>query len=108
MASYLLVVAGIVASALAQICMKMASGSANKLQWAFFVGSSIASYGGAFVLYYICLKFYPISRLSPVMTISTMLLVVVFGVVMNEKVYMRQSLGIIFGIASILLIASEK
>ena len=96
---------GILCSALAQVCMKQATHQdLFRMPWLGFIGLSGFSYLSSFVLYYMALKYFPISRVSPIMTIGVLVLVVSFGVFSGEVLSTRQSLGIAGGVLSILLI----
>lgn len=99
------IVGGIFCSALAQIFMKQATHhDLFRLAWLSFIGLSGISYLLSFVLYYFALKYYPISRVSPIMTIGVVVLVVFFGLFSGEVLSTRQLMGITGGVFSILLI----
>lgn len=107
MTNYLLVAAGVISSALAQIMLKK-SGQFTFLKepsfFLFFVLGGLF-YGLSFVLYAYLLKVFNLSKISPFMTIATMLLVVVAGIfVFKEIITLKQGLGIMLGLASIMLI----
>ncbi|HPO49864.1 MAG TPA: EamA family transporter [Spirochaetota bacterium] len=105
MIKYLLVLAGIIPSALAQIFLKKASFYELKtINWFLFVGLSGFSYFLSFVLYFFILKNFPISKVSPVMTICVMLIVVTFGFFIGEKITVKHILGIVLGLSSVYLI----
>lgn len=105
MIKYLLLAAGIVPSALAQIFLKFASNYQLKTpMWLLFIFFSLSSYGLSFVLYTIVFKYFPVSVASPVMTVSVMLIVFIFGWFIGEAVSPRQLLGVACGVASIILI----
>ena len=105
MMKYFLIVAGIIPSALAQIFLKKASFYELKsFNWFLFVGFSGFSYFLSFVLYFFILKNFPISKVSPVMTICVMLIVVSFGFFIGEKITIKHILGIILGLSSVYLI----
>jgi len=102
---YLLIVLGIIPSALAQIFLKKASFYELKsLAWFLFVGLSGLSYFLSFVLYFFILKIFPISKVSPVMTICVMLIVVTFGFFIGEKITLKHIFGILLGLTSVYLI----
>jgi drug/metabolite transporter (DMT)-like permease len=76
---YSYIALGIMLSALAQILLKYASGHKTFSScWITYIGVSLVSYGLAFCLYAIILKYFPISRISPVMTVGVVVLVVFF------------------------------
>jgi drug/metabolite transporter (DMT)-like permease len=103
-----IVVGGIVASATAQVMLKSASSYGLKsVQWFLFVGTSASLYLVAFGLYAIALKYIALSRLSPIMTIGVMILVVAAGLLLGERLHVKQYLGIVLGAASIFLMLGE-
>ena len=99
------VIGGIIFSSLAQIFMKQATSSdAYKAVWFLFLFGSMMSYFLSFVMYYFAIKSFPISKVSPVMTVGVVCLVVLFGMYSGEVVSYRHFLGIVCGFMSILLI----
>lgn len=107
MISYLLVVLGIFLSAAAQVVLKISAVSEVKdLRWFILLCSSILFYGFAFLIYAIVLKYFPISKVAPIMTIGTVVLVTISGVIIGESLAMGQIVGLILGAVSILLILS--
>ncbi|MBP7552171.1 MAG: EamA family transporter [Spirochaetes bacterium] len=105
MIKYILLIAGIIPSAMAQVFLKFASNYPLKTpMWLLFIFFSLCSYGMSFVLYTIVFKYFPVSVASPIMTVSVMLIVFIFGWVIGETVSPRQLLGVACGIASIILI----
>ena len=102
---YLLVGGGIILSAAAQIFLKISSiNEVKDCRWLFFVITSVFFYGLAFLVYSIILKRFPISTISPIMTVGTVALVVASGVLMGESLTMGQLTGLILGMISIVLI----
>ena len=107
MHNYLLIIFGILSSALAQIMLKK-SGEFNFFSessfFKYFIMGGIF-YGLSFGLYAYLLKIFTLSKISPVMTIGTMLIVVFAGVVVfRENVSIRQIIGVLVGVVSIILI----
>jgi len=103
----LLVALGIIFSALAQIMLKKSSSFAFMKEFDFFVYFILGglSYVFSFGIYAYVLKIFNLSKISPVMTIGTMLLVVIAGLLLfKESVTSKQVLGIILGLVSIMLI----
>ncbi|NNK95325.1 MAG: EamA family transporter [Desulfobacterales bacterium] len=99
------IVAGVLFSSSAQVFLKLATRYQDAhVQWYGLIFSSAMSYLVSFVMYYFALKAFPISKVSPVMTVGVVVLVVLFGVLTGEMLSVRQTLGIIFGVFSILLI----
>jgi len=106
MYKYLLIPAGIIFSMLAQVILKKTT-DFNYKQFSFFIYFFFAgfSYLISFVLYSIILKYFPISRISPVMTLGTMILVIIAGLfIFNESISLKQIIGIGLGIAAIFLL----
>lgn len=107
MINFLLVFLGIVASALAQLMLKK-SGSFQFLKeprFFFYLVFGGVFYAISFILYAYLLKIFSLSKISPVMTIGTMLLVVFAGMFFfKESIVLKQVVGIILGIISIILI----
>ncbi len=107
MTSNILIVIGVIASALAQLFLKKgAQAGLSSIAGIGWGGASGISYVVAFGIYAILLRTIPISRLSPLMTISVMLIVVVVGLLLGETLTLRLVLGVIFGICSIYLLLS--
>ncbi len=105
--SWLYVIGGILFSSLAQIFLKRATFvEAKQALWVLFVSSSVLCYLISFFAYYLALREFSISRVSPVMTIGVVLIVVTYGFWAGETVTVKQSLGVVLGIISIALILS--
>lgn len=103
---YILILAGVLTSAAAQVMLKKASHYTTK-EPRFFLFFCLGGffYVGAFGLYTYLLKLFTLSKLSPVMTVLTMALTVGSGVLFfKEAISWTQGAGIALGIASILLI----
>ena len=65
------------------------------------LAASAVFYFISFVAYYYALKNFPISKVSPIMTVGVVILVVLFGAVSGEKVTMIHAAGVTIGIVSI-------
>lgn len=105
MIKYSYIVLGIMLSALAQVSLKYASGHKTfSLFWITYVGVSLISYGAAFGLYAIILRYFPISRISPVMTVGVVVLVVFFGIHFGEPFGVKQAIGLVFALVSLFLL----
>jgi multidrug transporter EmrE-like cation transporter len=107
MTNFLLILLGISTSALAQIMLKKSSSFQFLKDYNFFVYFILGGlfYVFSFGIYAYVLKIFNISKISPVMTIGTMLLVVVAGIfVFREEISSKQLLGIFLGVVSIALI----
>lgn len=99
------IIAGVLFSTVAQIFMKVATGhEALRIPWLALIGGSIVAYLGSFVMYYLALKHFPISKVSPVMTVGVVVLVVAFGILTGEILTTRQMTGILFGVLSLVLL----
>jgi multidrug transporter EmrE-like cation transporter len=105
MNKYLLIFGGIILSAFAQIFLKISAMNEIKdFRWLVFFVLSISFYGVAFFVYSLVLKHFPISMISPIMTVGTVVLVVSCGCIMGETLASGQIAGLILGVVSILLI----
>ncbi len=107
MIKILLIIFGILFSALAQIMLKKSSDFTFLKEFNFFV---YFIFGGLFYLfsfgiYAYILKIFNLSKISPIMTIGTMLGVVFAGIFLfKEEIALKQFLGILIGAISIILI----
>jgi len=107
MIKYFLILLGILTSALAQVMLKKSSHFAFLKDLNFFI-YFIA--GGLFYLvsfgvYAYVLKIFNISKISPIMTIGTMILVIFTGTLLfKEAIGIKQVVGIVLGMISIILI----
>lgn len=102
-----LVLVGIFTSALAQIMLKKSNSfyffKENNFYIYFILGGLF--YVVSFVIYAYILKAFSLSKISPVMTIGTMVLVVLAGIIVfKEHLNIKQILGIMLGFVSIILI----
>lgn len=107
MIKLLLVFSGIVTSTVAQIMLKKSTGFQFLKEYNFFFYLFLGAffYLFSFVIYAYILKVFNLSKISPVMTTGTMLLVVVAGVlIFKEDLTPKQILGIFIGLVSIILI----
>lgn len=102
-----LLLLGIAGSALAQILLKYSSASTvGGGRWFFLVAASLAFYGASFFAYSFLLRKEELSRISPLMTSSVMLLVVLAGLLLfGEQLTLRKGLGIALGMAAVFLLA---
>lgn len=102
----MLIIIAICCSALAQIILKKASVLEFKsLIFFFHIGCAATSYFISFVLYVYIVKRFQVSKIRPVMTIGTMILVVIAGFLMfKETLSLRLTIGLLLGIISIILI----
>jgi drug/metabolite transporter (DMT)-like permease len=108
MVKYLLIVFGMLSSATAQMFLKKTSGLpfGNILYFVYFCLAGIF-YIASFGIYTLVLKYFPITKISPVMTLGTMTMVVIFGIIMfQEIITIKQLIGMVIGAAAIVLIIS--
>ena len=105
MLAYVLVFSGIVLTATAQCSLKLAGmRDGHDAHWLFLIAVSIILYTLSFVAYAIILKHFPISRIAPLMTVGTVVLVVILGTALGESLTSLHIFGIALGVAGILLL----
>jgi multidrug transporter EmrE-like cation transporter len=105
LSSALLVVGGVLMTALAQVLLKKASDfEVRTSSWIIFFGLSAAAYVVSFVLYSRILKYYALNKIYPAMTVAQIILITLFGYFMGEAVGGRHALGLAFGVVAIYLI----
>ena len=101
---YLLVILGIIASALAQILLKISANRTDdtvNMYLNYYILGGVFSYGISFLLYIYILKKFPLSSISPVMVGGTTALVIVAAYFMGETITFYKLFGIfaiVFGI----------
>jgi len=101
----ILVIVGIVATALAQVILKKASSFDERTtSWIFYMGLSALAYGFSFLLYARILKYFPLNKIYPAMTVGQIMVVTLAGLVIGEVVTGRHALGLVFGLVAIYLI----
>ena len=100
------IVAGIASTSIAQIVMKIGSSSdvLSKRWLAYLCGSAI-TYFISFVCYYLALKHYDVSKVSPIMMIGTMLIITVFGFYSGENINGMRIAGIVLAISCIVVMS---
>ena len=105
---YIVVFLGVISAVVAQVLIKNASLNVFlEKKWIVFILLSAATYGVAFLLQSYILKFFALSKIAPVMSISVMILVVGCGVwLFGEEINLKQMIGVLLGIVSIYLILS--
>ena len=102
---YALVAIGVACSACAQILAKLAARHETMSgKWMGLFGGAIACYGAAFLLYVFILRLFPISRISPAMTVAVAAIVVAFGISIGEKMFPYQWVGLGLCLAGLLLL----
>lgn len=103
----LLVIIAIFATAFAQVLLKKASYfDIKSYPWLIYMGISAVSYGFSFVLYSRVLKYYPLNKIYPTMTVAQIGLITIYGLYIGEVIDARHSLGLLLGVLSIYLIMS--
>src|SRR5437660_825352 len=101
----LLVVIGVLTTALAQILLKKASGFEIKTSsWFMWIGLSAVVYVVSFILYSRILKYFALNKIYPAMTVAQIMVITLCGILMGEVIGGRHALGLVFGVISIYLI----
>jgi len=101
----LLIVIGILTTAVAQVLLKKASGFDMRTSaWITWMGLSAASYVVSFVAYSQILKHFALNKVYPAMTVAQIIVIALLGLWMGEAVGGRQLLGLLFGVVAIYLI----
>jgi drug/metabolite transporter (DMT)-like permease len=99
------VLVGIFITAAAQIFLKMGSSvEAFKGRWVLYLVLSLTCYFLSFVSYYLALRYFDISKISPIMMAGIVSLVAFYGFWAGETFSFLRLLGILLGILSIILI----
>lgn len=103
---YIIVFLGVIFAVLAQIMMKNASSNIFfEKKWITLMLLSVSAYGVAFFLQSYIFKFFPLSKIGPVMAIAVMIFVFGSGILLyGEEISVKQAVGVLFGILSIYLI----
>jgi hypothetical protein len=105
MSPTVLVILGMLATALAQVLLKKASYFEIRTSaWLAYMAMSAASYAFSFILYSRILKYFELNKIYPAMTIGQIMLVTVYGLMIGEIISGRHALGLLFGIIAIYLI----
>ena len=102
------VIVGIITSALAQIFLKRGSSyEILELRWLVYLLLSLFSYFIAFITYYLALRYYEISKISPIMMASIVSIVALYGFFMGEYMNTMKIIGILFAITSVFMLAGS-
>ena len=105
---YVYVVLGILATSTAQVVLKLGSKhQVLSFSWLLFLSVSLFVYSTAFLFYYLALRSFEISKLSPIMMASTVSLVAICGFALGEQISMLKVVGIALSILSVFLIANS-
>jgi drug/metabolite transporter (DMT)-like permease len=104
----LFVVVGIACTSIAQILLKIGS-SFNIMsgKWMLFLLISLFTYAVSFLCYYLALKFYDITKISPVMMVCTVSIVALYGFLIGENMNALRLIGIVLAIISIIFISQS-
>jgi len=102
-----IVILSILSSVSAQVTLKIGSKFEIKsFKGLLFLGIAAALYFISFIGYYITLKEFAINKIGPIMAVSVMCLVVLSGILFfGEKLSLLHSIGIVCGLASVLLLS---
>ena len=102
------VISGILITAAAQIFLKMGSSlEAFRRRWFFYLFLSLCCYFLSFVSYYLVLKYFEISKISPIMMAGIISLVALYGFLTGESLSFLRLLGIVLALLSIVLISAD-
>jgi len=101
----LLVIVGIVSTAVAQVMLKKASAfDIRTTSWIMWMGMSAVAYTVSFVAYSRILKYFALNKIYPAMTIAQIMIITIYGLWVGEAVGGRHALGLVFGVVAIYLI----
>ena len=101
----LFTIVGIITSALAQIFLKRGSlYEILELKWLISISLSLFSYFVAFIAYYLALKHYEISKISPIMMASIVSIVALYGILNGEHVSIMKLCGILLAVCSVYML----
>lgn len=104
----LYVVVGIITTVTAQIFLKIAGQlDLFKIKWFLFIFISLSSYGLSFVSYYMAVKHFDISKISPLMMAGTMVLIALYGFLTGESFNQMKISGIVLAIIAIFLLSGS-
>ncbi len=107
MTRYILVLFGVLITAMAQVLLKRSSGIQTwSKQWFIFLILSLFLYILSLGIYFFVLKFFPLSKIYPIMTISVILLITFYGLFIGENITIRHLIGLFLGVGSVYFIFS--
>jgi drug/metabolite transporter (DMT)-like permease len=102
------VIIGIASTSLAQILLKFGSSfDVLSKKWIISLFMSLLTYSISFLSYYLALRFYDITKISPVMMASTVSIVALYGFSVGENMNFSKLIGILLAILSIFLISKS-
>lgn len=104
----IILLGGVLLTVSAQVLVKFSSGFEFwSKKFLLFIGCSIIAYCLAFLAQAYLMKHMALSKVGPVMSIATMLLVFTCGVwLFGEHISAKQIVGLVLGVAAIYLILS--
>ena len=101
----LLILVGILTTAVAQVLLKKASGfEIRTFPWIVWMGLSAVSYTISFVAYSRILKYFALNKVYPAMTVAQIVIITLYGLWAGEAIDTRHALGLGFGVVAIYLI----
>ena len=102
---YLLIPVAVLFSASAQILLKKTAGYENwSREWLIFLIISCLLYGISFFVYLYLLRVHPISKIYPTLTIVVIVAITVYGILIGEKVSVKNYIGLALGLGSVYLV----
>jgi len=100
------VIIGIISTSAAQIFLKNASSfEMFKTKWSFYLFLSLLFYSISFLSYFLALKYFDISKISPIMMAGIISIVALYGYLTGETLNLLRIIGIILAIISIIFIS---
>jgi drug/metabolite transporter (DMT)-like permease len=107
MTRYVLVFLGVLITAMAQVLLKRSSGAQIwSKHWFIFLIMSLFLYVLSLGVYFFILKLFPLSTIYPVMTISVILLISCYGIIIGENITIRYLIGLLLGMGSVYFVLS--
>ena len=105
----MLIAAGIVFSALAQVSLKYSARFEPwKPSWLAAMLCAALLYGASFISYSYILRTESLGKIGPLMTVSVMAFAVLAGTLLfGERIGVRQGIGIALGVAAVFLLAGK-
>ena|SRR4030066_2371058 len=101
----LYVVLGIFITAAAQILLKIGSSlEILKPKWLMYLFLSLCCYSVSFVAYYLALRYFDISKISPIMMSSIICIITLYGFLSGEAINLSRIFGIVMAVISIFFI----
>jgi drug/metabolite transporter (DMT)-like permease len=105
MLKYILIPIGAFFSASALILLRKASSYSNlSKEWFLFFLISIAFYGISLLFYIYLLRLHPISKIYPVITLISLIIITVYGFTIGEHISAKHLFGLALGAGSIYLL----